>query len=91
MSEAKLVDFFDREYSEPPTGLDRARMASLETSERYGVTVRTESRQPDGEREREAALRDGRAYRLRERAAHRLERRRANRDSGSPGLLHRDG
>jgi hypothetical protein len=44
MSEAKLVDFFDREYSEPPTGLDRAHMASLETSERYGVTVRTESR-----------------------------------------------
>ena len=29
MSEAKLVDFFDREYSEPPTGLDRAHMASL--------------------------------------------------------------
>lgn len=26
MSEAKLVDFFDREYSEPPTGLDRAHM-----------------------------------------------------------------
>ena len=44
MSEAKLVDFFDREYSEPPTGLDRAHMVSLETSERYGVTVRTESR-----------------------------------------------
>ena len=44
MSEAKLVDFFDREYSEPPTSLDRAHMASLETSERYGVTVRTESR-----------------------------------------------
>lgn len=39
MSEAKLVDFFDREYSEPPTGLDRAHMASLETSERYGVTA----------------------------------------------------
>ena len=44
MPEAKLLDFFDREYSEPPTGLDRAHMASLETSERYGVTVRTESR-----------------------------------------------
>lgn len=43
MSEAKLVDFSKRDYSDPPTGLDRAHMAALEAFERYNVTVRTES------------------------------------------------
>lgn len=43
MSEAKLVDSSKQDYSDPPTGLDRAHMAALEAFERYDVTVRTES------------------------------------------------
>lgn len=43
MSEAKLVDFSKQDYSDPPTGLDRAHMAALEAFERYDVMVRTES------------------------------------------------